>query len=155
MTEIRYVQSGLTQIMIRFVSIFDLNQSIDGRIEYADAENVLWRRLWHLKNNHLGKLPAICRERPGYFAGLVWIFVAEGRVACGMKQDVSAASIAFEQGNVYFPRNRPEWLSTLEHELLAFPGCKHDDQVDSVSQFLNWALSRPSGGINKMKVVGF
>ena len=33
----------------------------------------------------------------------------------------------------------PDWLDTLLLELLAFPNGQHDDQVDSVSQFLNWA----------------
>jgi hypothetical protein len=31
------------------------------------------------------------------------------------------------------------WLGELLHELLAFPNARHDDQIDSVSQFLNWA----------------
>lgn len=30
------------------------------------------------------------------------------------------------------------WLAEFEHELLSFPSVKHDDQVDSVSQFLQW-----------------
>ena len=32
-----------------------------------------------------------------------------------------------------------DWLDGFLHELLAFPYGQHDDQVDSVSQFLNWA----------------
>ena len=50
---------------------------------------------------------------------------------------LAAASIAFEQGRVFFPNNEPPWLNGLMRELLTFPGCKHDDQVDSVSQFLS------------------
>ena len=34
------------------------------------------------------------------------------------------------------------WLDTFMLELLAFPNGRHDDQVDSVSQFLNWAALR-------------
>jgi hypothetical protein len=39
---------------------------------------------------------------------------------------------------VYLPKD-PPWLSDFLHEMLAFPNGRHDDQVDGVSQFLNWA----------------
>ncbi len=53
----------------------------------------------------------------------------------------SSASAAFEQEQVFFPLEA-SWLHCLEQELLGFPATKHDDQVDSVSQFLNWVLDR-------------
>ena len=31
------------------------------------------------------------------------------------------------------------WLGPFLSEMLAFPNARHDDQVDSVSQFLQWA----------------
>jgi predicted phage terminase large subunit-like protein len=43
----------------------------------------------------------------------------------------------FESGSVFFPNDAP-WLDDLVAELLAFPGGKHDDQVDSLSQALTW-----------------
>ncbi len=43
----------------------------------------------------------------------------------------------FESGQVLFPQNK-QWLAEYEHELLSFPSVKHDDQVDSTSQFLIW-----------------
>lgn len=43
----------------------------------------------------------------------------------------------FESGQVLLPKNEP-WLAEYEHELLSFPSVKHDDQVDSTSQFLIW-----------------
>ena len=43
----------------------------------------------------------------------------------------------FEAGQVLLPREAP-WLATYLAELLAFPNGKHDDQVDSTSQALNW-----------------
>jgi hypothetical protein len=36
----------------------------------------------------------------------------------------------------------PPWRNEFLLELLAFPNSKHDDQVDSVSQFLGWAALR-------------
>lgn len=46
-----------------------------------------------------------------------------------------------EAGHVLLPKEAP-WLAAFEEELLAFPSGKHDDQVDSVSQFLKWAWNR-------------
>jgi predicted phage terminase large subunit-like protein len=51
---------------------------------------------------------------------------------------MSIASALFEAGQVHFPERAP-WLPELEAELFAFPGSRHDDQVDSISQMLNHA----------------
>jgi predicted phage terminase large subunit-like protein len=48
---------------------------------------------------------------------------------------MSAQSGKFEAGLVFFPL-KAEWLTDLETELFAFPGSRHDDQVDSISQAL-------------------
>jgi predicted phage terminase large subunit-like protein len=48
---------------------------------------------------------------------------------------MSAQSSKFEAGLVFFPE-KAEWLIDLETELFAFPGGRHDDQVDSISQAL-------------------
>ena len=50
---------------------------------------------------------------------------------------MEAQCARIEAGQVHLPENAP-WLGDLMHELLAFPNSRHDDQVDSVSQFLNW-----------------
>jgi len=52
----------------------------------------------------------------------------------------------FESGNVLLPKHAP-WLSEYVTELLAFPGSKHDDQVDSTTQALDYlkrVLAKPS-----------
>ena len=51
---------------------------------------------------------------------------------------MEAQCARFENGQVHFPRESP-WLDALLLELLAFPNGRHDDQIDSISQFLNWA----------------
>jgi len=51
---------------------------------------------------------------------------------------MDAQSARFEAGQVYLPEPAP-WLADYLHELLAFPIGHYDDQVDSTSQFLNWA----------------
>jgi predicted phage terminase large subunit-like protein len=53
---------------------------------------------------------------------------------------MEAQSARFEAGQVYLPERAP-WLATLLHEILGFPKGQHDDQLDSVSQFLNWVES--------------
>jgi predicted phage terminase large subunit-like protein len=46
---------------------------------------------------------------------------------------MSIASAAFEAAQVHLPERAP-WLAELEAELFSFPGSRHDDQVDSISQ---------------------
>jgi predicted phage terminase large subunit-like protein len=48
---------------------------------------------------------------------------------------MSVVSAKFESGLVFLPERAP-WLADLEAELFAFPGSRHDDQCDSVSQAL-------------------
>jgi predicted phage terminase large subunit-like protein len=56
----------------------------------------------------------------------------------GSKQDrVAAQSAKIEAGHVHVPKDA-SWLHDFLNELLGFPHARHDDQVDSVSQFLCW-----------------
>jgi len=48
---------------------------------------------------------------------------------------MAVVSTRFEAGHVFFPERAP-WLPDLESELFAFPGSRHDDQCDSISQAL-------------------
>jgi predicted phage terminase large subunit-like protein len=48
---------------------------------------------------------------------------------------MSVASAKFEAGEVLLPQRAP-WLVDLEAELFTFPGSRHDDQCDSISQAL-------------------
>ena len=78
----------------------------------------------------------------------------------GKLERMAAQTAKIEAGHVHLPENAP-WLGEFLSELLAFPNGRHDDQVDSVSQFLFWwqrenfqfnvpivapiAISRPRG----------
>jgi predicted phage terminase large subunit-like protein len=44
-----------------------------------------------------------------------------------------------ESGNILLPADAP-WLAAFKSELKAFPSSRHDDQVDSVSQFIQFAI---------------
>lgn len=48
-----------------------------------------------------------------------------------------AHTAIMEAGQIYLPESAP-WLGDLRAELLAFPHGRHDDQVDSITQFLAW-----------------
>lgn len=52
-----------------------------------------------------------------------------------------AVTPMIEGGRIAIPEAAP-WLAGFQRELMLFPNGKHDDQVDSLSQFLNW-LDRP------------
>ena len=60
----------------------------------------------------------------------------------GSKIDrMAAQSAKIEAGQVHLPRGA-DWLDVFLLEVLGFPASKHDDQVDSMSQFLKWISSR-------------
>jgi predicted phage terminase large subunit-like protein len=48
-----------------------------------------------------------------------------------------AQSARIEAGHVWLPE-RASWLEDLRAEIASFPHGRHDDQVDSISQFLSW-----------------
>jgi predicted phage terminase large subunit-like protein len=51
-----------------------------------------------------------------------------------------------ENGFVHIPESAP-WLAEYLHEMAVFPNGKHDDQVDSTAQFLDW-FKKPFPGQN-------
>jgi hypothetical protein len=52
-----------------------------------------------------------------------------------------AQTAIIENGFVHIPESAP-WLAEYLHEMTVFPNGKHDDQVDSTAQFLDW-FKRP------------
>jgi predicted phage terminase large subunit-like protein len=89
--------------------------------------------------------PTILIEDAGSGTGLIQELYGYAAVAIRAEGDkvmrMSAQSAKIEAGAVHLPRHA-QWLDDLKSELLAFPLGLHDDQVDSISQALNW-LSRP------------
>jgi hypothetical protein len=49
-----------------------------------------------------------------------------------------------ENGFVHLPKEAA-WLAEYLHELTAFPKGKHDDQVDSTAQLLDWFKQAGNG----------
>jgi hypothetical protein len=51
-------------------------------------------------------------------------------------------------GCLVLPKAAP-WFDDFMVEYLAFPGGKHDDQIDALSQFLNWRTEfEPASAFN-------
>ncbi len=50
-------------------------------------------------------------------------------------------TVLFENGQVFLPR-QVSWLQDYVYELTSFPGTKHDDQVDSTTQALDYLSSK-------------
>jgi len=68
--------------------------------------------------------------------------VIAAKVEHNKETRMSIQSGKFASGQVFFPQQAP-WLDELEAELFAFPGSRHDDQVDSISQALSFEIRRP------------
>ena len=112
-----------------------------GRLEYPD----LRRKVITLAAKHDAR--TILIENAGLGMALLqdlWRDPPQGMTRpLGQKPEGSktermvAQSAKIEAGHVHLPTNA-DWLGTFLLELLAFPAGRYDDQVDSVSQFLNW-----------------
>ena len=64
---------------------------------------------------------------------------------------MSTQSAKIEAGQVWLPEKAP-WLDEFKTEILQFPKGRHDDQVDSMSQFLGWLDRRKRGTIRMIKL---
>jgi predicted phage terminase large subunit-like protein len=56
---------------------------------------------------------------------------------CDKIMRLHAQTGIIENGFVHLPESAP-WLAEYLHEMTTFPKGKHDDQVDSTAQFLDW-----------------
>lgn len=61
---------------------------------------------------------------------------------------------AIESGRVFLPEEA-HWLADFERELTTFPLAKHDDRVDSVSQFLNYIKLNDGSYVDLLKEMGY
>src|SRR6201987_5358310 len=65
---------------------------------------------------------------------------------CEKIMRLHAQTAMIENGFVHIPETSP-WLAEYLHEISLFPKGKHDDQVDSTAQFLDW-FKKPFPGQN-------
>jgi predicted phage terminase large subunit-like protein len=57
-----------------------------------------------------------------------------------------AQSAVFENGHVLLPKYAP-WSAEFVRELTSFPSSKHDDQVDSITQALQYLRKNNVGDL--------
>jgi predicted phage terminase large subunit-like protein len=69
---------------------------------------------------------------------------------CGKIMRMHAQTAMIENGFVHIPQDAP-WLAEYLHEMTVFPNGKHDDQVDSTAQFLDW-FKKPFPGQNNFEL---
>jgi predicted phage terminase large subunit-like protein len=73
---------------------------------------------------------SLVQELQGKVSGIIAVKPTGDKVS-----RMAVASAKFEAGQVFLPE-QAHWLPDLEAELFAFPGSRHDDQCDSISQAL-------------------
>ena len=111
------------------------------RANYPDLK----KAVLNLVERHPGA--ALLIEDKGSGTSLIQDLRAENRAAIGIAPEgdkitrLSRVSFLFAAECVFFPREA-SWLGALKSELLGFPNLRHDDQVDSVTQALNWILNQ-------------
>jgi hypothetical protein len=72
--------------------------------------------------------------------------IASARFAdCDKIMRLHAQRATIENGFVFLPDEVP-WLADYLAEMTAFPGGRHDDQVDSTAQILAWMKRLRTGG---------
>jgi predicted phage terminase large subunit-like protein len=114
---------------------------IRGRLEYPElvtAAVALWRK-WKFE----GTTTHLVIEDKGSGSSLIQSLKSERIYASPHKLKVdgdkvmrfTAQAAQFHAGSVHLREDAP-WVGELVAELLGFPGVRHDDQVDSVSQAL-------------------
>jgi predicted phage terminase large subunit-like protein len=83
-------------------------------------------------------------EDTGVGSALVADLIIAGQLVRAIKPQQSkkirmaVQSHKFENGTVLLPKYAP-WLADLEEELFAFPHSRHDDQIDAISQALEYS----------------
>ena len=51
-------------------------------------------------------------------------------------------SALIENGTLQFPKDEKPWWADFKKELLGFPGSKYKDQVDALTQCINYAMQQ-------------
>ena len=92
-------------------------------VEYASSGQAIVQNFW--------------RDTPGAREWLIGLPVRGNKV-----ERVAGQTARLESGRFVFPAEETPWRDDLLRELRAFPNGRHDDQVDSITQFVNWSSDR-------------
>jgi predicted phage terminase large subunit-like protein len=122
---------------------------VRGRFEYPElvvAATALWRK-WKFN----GTYTYLVIEDKGSGSSLIQSLQREkilahrhhAKIEGDKIMRLTAQAAHFHAGRIHFRQDAP-WLEELMAELLGFPGVRHDDQVDSISQALAFVAWRDS-----------
>jgi predicted phage terminase large subunit-like protein len=112
------------------------------RLEYPDLKRKVLEWHWRWKNAHTNY--SLLIENKGSGMSLIQELRRENihAIAINPQGDkvmrMTAQTSRIESGAVFLPRNA-SWLEDLRAELMAFPAGRHNDQVDALSQGLQYA----------------
>ncbi len=127
---------------------------VRARLEYPDLK----KRVRHLADKY--KADAVLIEDKGSGSSLIQDLRTEGLHCIAIEPEgdkvtrMSAVSARIEAGHVHLPE-RSSWMPDFETEVLQFPYGRFDDQVDSMSQFLNWHRNKIRNEPPHIKVPNF
>ena len=127
---------------------------VRARLEYPDLK----KRVRHLADEY--KADAVLIEDKGSGSSLIQDLRTEGLHCIAIEPEgdkvtrMSAVSARIEAGHVHLPE-RSSWMPDFETEVLQFPYGRFDDQVDSMSQFLNWHRNKMRYELPPMVVADF
>src|SRR5262245_1501630 len=85
-----------------------------------------------LIEDHASGSPLIAQCKRNGMTGII-----ARRPVVDKKTRMYGETAKLEAGSLILPKSAP-WLDEFLMEYLGFPGGKHDDQIDALSQFLNW-----------------
>ncbi|HJU18898.1 MAG TPA: phage terminase large subunit [Stellaceae bacterium] len=108
------------------------------RLEYPELKRAVRAQYEHFRAD------VVLIEDKASGTQLIQDLIAEGLHAATRYQPqadkimrLHAQTAIIENGFVHLPEAAP-WLAEYLHELTTFPHGRHDDQVDSTAQFLDW-----------------
>ena len=106
-----------------------------GRVDYPTLKANIHRlaKQWRPQRvlvEDMGAGTSLVQELRGRVRGIIAVLPVRDKIS-----RMAVASAMFEARQVLLPERAP-WLHDLEVELFSFPGGRHDDQCDSISQAL-------------------
>jgi len=131
-------------LQVRGESVYVLDVFRD-RLEYPDLKRKVLElhHRWKAYTNNY----ALLIEKMGSGMSLIQDLKREHIHAVGIRPKeekairMNAQTARIEAGSVHLPR-RAQWLDDFFQEVLAFPVSRHTDQIDALSQALNYASNR-------------
>jgi predicted phage terminase large subunit-like protein len=112
------------------------------RLDYPDLRRKVIEMDWHWRRVNY----ALFVEKKGSGMSLLQDLRQHDIYASGIEPEgdkimrMSEQTARIEAGSVLLPRQAP-WLDEFRHEVLAFPYCRYNDQVDALSQGLKRAFT--------------